>query len=258
MNNLNLLFRRRIGIQEYEVITFEKLDKVLEKTAKAIPFENLCIMENRSTEITKERIMSKILEQNEGGLCYELNAILYLFLKENNFSSTLIRAVVYDHMKQQWSVTGNTHVANLLTFDGQVYLVDTGFGGNLPLKPVPLNGKTVESKTGEFRVVQTDSEHGDYILYMKLKHKDEDWKIGYAFRSNEGFHDITNLNEVQKIIIEHPGSAFNKKPLITKITDKGNIILTDSSFTEWKDGKMIKEEIDEKRFSKLRKGYFNL
>ena len=93
---------------------------------------------------------------------------------------------------------------------------------------------------------------------MKVNHKDEDWKIGYAFNSNEGFTNITELNEVQKIIIEHPESAFNKKPIMTKLTDKGNMILTDSSFTEWVDGKMTKKKIDEKRFSLIRKEYFNL
>ena len=258
MNDLNLLFRRRIGLPDHEVITLQNLDKVLENTAKTIPFENLCIIENRSTELTKESVTSKILEQNEGGICYELNAILYLFLIENSFNTMLIRGVVYDHKKQQWSETGKTHVANLINHNGQVFLVDTGFGGNLPIKPVPLNGEIVESNNGEFRVEYEESEHGDYILYMKLKHKDEDWKTGYAFNSNEGFKNISDLNKVQKIIIEHPESAFNKKPLVTKLTDKGNIILTDSSFSEWVDGKMKKEKIDEKRFSEIRKEYFEL
>jgi arylamine N-acetyltransferase len=46
-----------------------------------------------------------------------------------------------------WSswVDRRTHVASLLQYDGQMYLVDTGFGGNLPLKPVPLNGETTSS-----------------------------------------------------------------------------------------------------------------
>lgn len=258
MNNLNELFRKRIGIPQNEVITFENLDTVLEKTAKTIPFENLCIIENRSKEITKENLISKILEQNEGGLCYELNTILYLFLTENHFNPILVRGVPYNHMEQQWTATGNTHVLNLITHDGQVYVIDTGFGGNLPLKPVPLSGESVASSNGEFRVDREESEHGDYILYMKLNRKDEDWKIGYAFNSKDKVHQITDLNNVQKIIIEHPESAFNKKPLITKITDNGNIILTDTSFTERDFHTLNKETIDEKRFNEIRKEYFNL
>lgn len=258
MNNINELFRNRLGIPQNEVITFQYLDTVLEKTAKTIPFENLCIIENRTKEITEENLTSKILKQNEGGLCYELNSILYLFLSENNLNPTLIRGAIYDHMKQQWIATGKTHVANLIPHDGQIYLVDTGFGGNLPLKPVPLNGEPVPSSNGEFRVEHVESEHGDYILYMKLNRKDEDWKIGYAFNSKEPIQNISELNEVQRIIIEHPESAFNKKPLITKLTDKGNITLTDTSFTEWVNRALNKEIIDEKRFNEIRKEYFNL
>ncbi|MFJ5760251.1 arylamine N-acetyltransferase [Neobacillus sp. NPDC093182] len=258
MNNLNELFRNRLGIPQDEVITFHYLDSVLEKTAKTIPFENLCIIENRTKEITKENLTSKILQHNEGGLCYELNTILYLFLYENGFNPSLVRGVTYNPMNQQWSGTGNTHVVNLITHNGQVYLVDTGFGGNLPLKPVPLSGETVASSNGEFRVDHAESEHGDYILYMKLNRKDEDWKIGYAFNSKEEIHNITELNEVQRIIMEHPESAFNKKPLITKITDKGNITLTDTSFTQWVDRALNKEVIDEKRFNEIKKEYFNL
>ncbi|MFC4619487.1 hypothetical protein ACFO4N_12265 [Camelliibacillus cellulosilyticus] len=38
MNELNALFRKRIGIPENETLSFEKLGKVLEQTALAIPF----------------------------------------------------------------------------------------------------------------------------------------------------------------------------------------------------------------------------
>jgi N-hydroxyarylamine O-acetyltransferase len=258
MNNLNELFRNRLGFPQNEIITFQNLDKILEKTAKTIPFENLCIIEKRTEEITKEYLTSKILEKNEGGLCYELNSILYLFLYENDFNPTLIRGVTYNHMNQQWSATGNTHVVNLITYNGKVYVVDTGFGGNIPLKPVPLSGEPVVSSNGEFRVDRVESEYGDYILYMKVNHKDEDWQIGYAFNSKQEIQNITELNEVQRIIIEHPESAFNKKPLITKLTDKGNITLTDTSFTERVGRASKKEIIDEKRFNEIRKDYFNL
>lgn len=258
MNDINVLFRKRVGLPQNEVITFHSLDTVLEKTAKTIPFENLCIIENRTKKITKENLTSKILEQNEGGLCYELNTILYLFLTENNFNPTLARGVTYNHMEQQWSATGDTHVLNLITHNGQVYVVDTGFGGNLPLKPVPLSGETITSSNGEFRVERVESQHGDYILYMKINRKDEDWKIGYAFNSKEEVKHITELDNVQRMIIEHPESAFNKRPLINKITDTGSITLTDTSFTQWDNRELNKESIDENRFNQIRKEFFNL
>lgn len=256
MKNLNILFRNRLGIPHNEAITFENLHKVLDKTAKTIPFENLSIIREQTTDITKDNLINKVLEQNEGGLCYELNTILHLFLIENGFNAVLIRGVVYDQMNQQWSKTGKTHVANLIKHNGQYYLVDTGFGGNLPLRPVPLNGELVTSNNGEFRVDRVESEHGDYIFYMKLKYKDKEWKIGYAFDSKDVIKTLPELNDMQKTIMEHPDSAFNKQPLITRLTDKGNMTLTETTFTVWIDGKLQKKEIDQQTFQEIAKQYF--
>ncbi|MFF2591106.1 arylamine N-acetyltransferase [Peribacillus butanolivorans] len=164
MNELNALFRKRIGLLEHEKVTFEKLDEILEKTAKTIPFENLSIMASHLSDINKENIMNKVLVRNEGGLCYELNTALYFFLVENDFDVSLVRGVIYN---QGWMTIGRTHVAILLNHEGQTYLVDTGFGGNLPLKPVPFNGETVISQNGEFRIKKECNEkEGDNLILL--------------------------------------------------------------------------------------------
>ncbi|WP_243290933.1 arylamine N-acetyltransferase [Bacillus sp. FJAT-47783] len=257
-SELNTLFRKRIGISENEKITFETLDQILEKTAYSIPFENLSIMTNNTTEVTKENLINKMLVKNEGGLCYELNSLLYFFLIENGFSVVLVRGVVYDHVAQKWPTLGRTHVAILLTYEEQKYLVDTGFGGNLPLTLVPLNGKMVQTANGEFRIKKEDSDHGNYLLEMKLKYKDTDWRIGYAFDSTRPINDVSEFNEIQKTLIEKEQSPFNKHPLITRLTSSGNITLTNSTFTQWKNGHVTKEQIDDKTFRKLAKQHFGI
>ncbi|NEW09072.1 arylamine N-acetyltransferase [Paenibacillus sp. SYP-B3998] len=256
MNELNGLFRKRIGIPENEKLTFGTLDNILERTATALPFENLCILSNKTRAITKENLINKILVKNEGGLCYQLNPLLYFFLVENGFNAVLVRGEVYNYATEDWSNLGRTHVAILLQHEGQTYLVDTGFGGNLPLKPVPLNGETTSSMNGEFRVKAMESDYGDYILEMKLKYKDVDWKIGYAFDTKRPLEDLSELNEVQGIITQHKESRFNKTPLITQLKSNGNVTLTDTSFTQWIDGKSKKEQIDNVRFKELAKQHF--
>jgi N-hydroxyarylamine O-acetyltransferase len=256
MSELNAMFRKRIGLLEDETITFESLDRVLEKTAQTIPFENLCIIAKKTYDISKENLVDKILVRNEGGLCYELNSILYFFLIENGFQAVLTRGVVCHNETQEYLTIGRTHVTILLNHGEQTYLVDTGFGGNLPLTPVPLSGETVSSANGEFRVNKVNSEHGDYVIEMKLRHKDTDWRIGYAFDSRKPVSDIAEFNAIQKIIAEHEESSFNKHPLLTRRTNGGNLTLTDSSFTQWDHGKVTKEKIDRARFNELLLQYF--
>lgn len=253
MGQINELFRKRIGISESEKVTFGNIPNILEKTANTIPFENSSVLAKQSSDISEENIMEKVLMRNEGGVCYELNAALYFFFLENGLDVSLVRGVIYN---QGWSITGRTHVAILLMHEGKSYLVDTGFGGNLPLRPVPLNGETVHSNNGEFRVKRMDTDHGNHILELKLKHKDPEWRIGYAFDTAHPVEHMRELNEVQTIIRQHPNSPFNKSRLITRLTDNGSITLTETSFTRWADGKVEKEEVDEKRFKEILNQYF--
>jgi N-hydroxyarylamine O-acetyltransferase len=258
MNDLNTLFRKRIGIPEHETITFEMLDHILEKTAIAIPFENICIITKNANDFTQENLINKILIRNEGGLCYDLNGILYLFLMKNGFNVCLVRGVIFNSATNGWSPTGRTHVSILLSHNGHTYLVDTGFGGNLPLKPVPLSGEIVSSMNGEFKVEKGVTEYGDYIFKMKLKHRDTDWRIGYTFESRKPVKNFQEIEEIQEIIREHQQSPFNKSPLITRLTGKGSITLTDTSLTQWIDGEMKKEQIPIDHFNKLSEKLFRI
>jgi len=256
LSQLNTLFRKRIGFTESNNISFSDLEHILMETAFNIPFENICIINKNTNEITKESLIQKILLENEGGLCYELNAIMYLFLIENGFNASLVSGVVYDSINSEYQNIGRTHVTILLSHEGRMYLIDTGFGANLPLKPVPLNGEVVISQNGEFRIKKENTAFGNYILELKLKHKDHDWRIGYAFDSERTINDLSDLNEIQTIITEHEKSPFNKNPLITKLTNEGNVTLTNNSFTQWKNGSVLKEEIENEKFKELMKRIF--
>lgn len=251
MSALDVSFRNRIGLAVDEPITFETLDRMLKLTAVAVPFENLCVMEKRTADITAENLIKKIVTRHEGGLCYELNAILNLFLTEQGFRVSLVRGLVYDHIAQGWNSMGSTHVTNVVTHRGELYVVDTGFGANLPLTPVPLTGEVVRSDNGEFRVDSVDTAQGEYLLNVKLTRKNEDWKWGYAFSLKDVIVDLSELNVIQTTIMEHPASPFNKRPLLTKLTDDGSIILTDTSFIEWTHGKVEKTAIDRGGFQVL-------
>lgn len=256
MSEWSRLFLDRIGFPEHMTVAFESLSKLLELTSRAIPFENLSIMEHRTRPITKENLIDKIVTRQEGGLCYELNPLLHHFLLEQGFNTKLTRGSVFRPEAGEYSAVGRTHVAILLEHHQRSYLLDTGFGGNLPLLPVPLSGETVTSSNGVFRVVRTDTEYGDYVLQLKLKHKDVDWRIGYAFDSNWMITDDSELNEIQTIITDDPRSTFNKHPLITKLTERGSVTLTDHSLTEWIDGKTEKLSLGEADFQHYVKQHF--
>ncbi|RSD26846.1 arylamine N-acetyltransferase family protein [Mesobacillus subterraneus] len=257
MNDLNRKFRERINFPIDTPITLKNLDDLLEKTASSLPFENLCPLSGDIDDLSDDYLFEKIIQRGEGGLCYDLNGILYLFLKENQLEVQLVRGSVYVPDLKGFSPTGRTHAAILMNEGVKRYLVDTGFGGNLPLRPVPMDGSEIQTPSGSFRVKKQDSEFGDYLLEMKLKGKDADWRVGYAFDSRESV-EVQELTEMKKVITDHPQSPFNKKPLMTRVTADGSMVLTETSFTQWKDGEMFKEDIDSEQFKVLAKKYYNL
>lgn len=256
MSDLNILFRQRIGFPLDKQLTFEHLPEVLTRAAQCIPFENLRIISRTTTEISRDSLIEKILQKQEGGLCYELNTMLYLFLTENGFRAQIVRGIVFNHDNGEYQATGRTHITVLLEHEGQQYLADTGFGGNLPLRPVPLTGDIVSSENGDFRVSIAESVHGNYIFEMKLKHKDTDWRIGYAFHSSKPVTDYAEVNEIQHIITTHPLSGFNKHPLITRLTNSGSVTLTSSSLTQWENGQVTKEQVDSADYPQLLTKHF--
>lgn len=95
-------------------------------------------------------------------------------------------------------------------------------------------------------------------LELKLKHKDQDWRIGYTFDSKRPVKEVSEFNEIQKNLIEKEESPFNKNPLVTQLTDKGNRTLTDTTSTEWAEGELRKDKIDCERFKELTKLFFGI
>ncbi|MFP7254757.1 arylamine N-acetyltransferase [Terribacillus goriensis] len=253
MQSFRNLFQQRIDMDSE--VTFETLPILLQRFAQSIPFENLRIIEKHKSLLSKEGLQEKILIHSEGGVCYELNTLLYHFLEDSGFDVMLVSACIYDQEKNDWSATGNTHVTILLKHDGEEYIVDAGFGANIPLAPLPLSGEMMATANGQFRIMPADE---GYTLHLKLADRDNDWRKGYSFSAENQITDITELEQMQHIIETHPASPFNKSPLLTRRTTDGLYILTASSFTKWQHGVPEKQTIDEDEYKILLQTKFDM
>jgi N-hydroxyarylamine O-acetyltransferase len=253
MQSFKTLLEQRIGITEK--VTFTTLPIFLEKFSQAIPFENLRIINQQTSPLTQADLENKILLRNEGGVCYELNTLLYYYLLEEGWNVTMLTACIYNQQENAWSATGNTHVITLLERYGKKYIVDAGFGANIPLAPVPLNGQTVSTPNGLFRIRQGDMFP---ILELKLASRDHEWRTGYRFSEGNKITDVRQLEQIQKLIETDAASPFNKSPLLTKRTAAGLFTLTPTSFTEWSNGVATKQTINEDTYHMMLNTKFNM
>lgn len=202
MTDFQKQFFARLHIEEKETVSFEDLSQIMYGMAQTVPFENLNILENNFKEILKENLKEKILVNNRGGLCYELNPAMYYFLKDSKFDVHLVSGTVYNNVNSVWAVDSG-HIATVLKYHNELYLIEVGFGSYLPLAPVPFSGEVVHSVTGDYRIRKETTEKGNYILEMRKNNEfldqssTNDWTVGYAFHLEEV--NVEKANAAQKL-----------------------------------------------------------
>ncbi|QWI50472.1 arylamine N-acetyltransferase family protein [Bacillus mycoides] len=261
MTNFQKQFFARLNIKNKEIVSFKDLPSIMYAMSQSVPFENLNILENNFTEISKENLEQKILLNNRGGLCYELNPTMYYFLKDSKFDVHLVSGTVYNNANSIWAVDSG-HIATVLKYHNELYLIEVGFGSYLPLAPVPFSGEVVHSVTGDYRIRKETTEKGNYILEMRKNNEfldqssTNDWTVGYAFHLEEV--NVEKANAAQKIIVEHEGSPFNKVPLTVKLTENGHASLTKDNLTIAKNGKKTKETVTEEQYKNLLHSTFGI
>ncbi|TQR25206.1 arylamine N-acetyltransferase family protein [Bacillus safensis] len=217
-------FLQKIGY-EGQSITFDDLPVLLKKMAYTFPFENRAVLNKQSYTLNQEGLKQHLLEENRGGLCYDLNPLLYYVLKEAGLSVQLLQGTVYNKEADTWAIDG-THVAIMLRHHNERFLIDAGFGVNLPLQPVPFTGEWVEAPSIRFRVKAEETEKGTHLLQLD---RGAGAETGYAFTLKEVGEDT--LAQLRHEIYENEASPFNKRPLASKLTPKGRVVVTEDHVT---------------------------
>ncbi|MEE3678199.1 arylamine N-acetyltransferase [Bacillus safensis] len=217
-------FLQKIGYEGQSII-FNDLPVLLKKMAYTFPFENRSVLNKQSYALNQEGLKQHLLEENRGGLCYDLNPLLYYVLKEAGLSVQLLQGTVYIKEADTWAIDG-THVAIMLKHHNERFLIDAGFGVNLPLQPVPFTEDWVEGASIRFRVKAEKTEKGTHLLQLD---KGDGAETGYAFTLNKV--DEAALVQLRHEIYENESSPFNKRPLASKLTPTGRVVVTEDHVT---------------------------
>nr|CBL43367.1 TPA: arylamine N-acetyltransferase 2 [Heterostelium pallidum] len=224
------LFLRRINIDENKRIEFEDLPEVMRQFGLNIPFENSDVIGQEPCGITKQYLIEKVLVKNQGGLCYHLNRLMYFFLVECGFHVRQLVATVWNPVTNKSWATPNGHCIAMITYDGNDYLVDVGFGLFLALAPIPFK-TVVFSRTGEYRWIPRPTEYGTHSL---------EWR--------------PSPDNIQRLIHGDTHKEFNSIPLSTILLEpsQGQATISGNSFTITKpNGEKVKELISNEKRQEL-------
>lgn len=218
----------------------EQLTAIQQVFAETFTFENIDVLLQNDETIDEQFLIDKLLVHERGGLCYEINGALYLVLQKLGFDVTLGSATVWSDPENRW-IIDRTHTIILFYKNEQMYLLDSGSGTNIAIKPLPLDGKPVQSPVGIFRLRTQETERGS-IVSEKLT--EDGWVLRYAFHPVEvDFHE--DINRIKDMIHNHPDSPFNKDLLVARTLPDGTVsINSERSSRKWidADGFVEKEE----------------
>lgn len=213
-----------IGQLDLKGSMLEQISQVQKFFAQQYEFENLDVLLANEESISEQYLQNKMIQQGRGGLCYELNGLLFIVLRDLGFPVQLAAATIWVQPRDSYALD-RTHVVNLLESENVWYLIDSGFGSNLALQPVALDGDSVTSRAGTFRLRTEETEKGTMVFEQLT---DSGWERRYGLYPDE--IDWAYLNHVKQQIHHSPESSFNKALLIAKVTDDGSYSINDKRY----------------------------
>ncbi|EGC35538.1 hypothetical protein DICPUDRAFT_33247 [Dictyostelium purpureum] len=272
LTEFQLSFYKRINVEPILNLKFEDLFLILDACCSTFSFENLDVIQDDIKEVTKETIYNQIVLNENGGLCFKLNGLIYYFLQESGFKDiSLVTGVVVSGPNPNRAA--GAHVAIILVNENKKYYIDIGFGGFTPILPIQIDEveEITKSKNGLFRIVKEENEAINYLgkkqyYTHKMQFKKEDdyidenlkqW-ISTFFFNLEPLQE-SYLNTSQKImIIEKIDLAIG--PMVFKFIDGGVATLTRNYLTiTTNNGKKTKNPIHSNdHFNEILKSIFNI
>jgi N-hydroxyarylamine O-acetyltransferase len=167
---------RRIGYSGPRAPTLEVLQALHFLHPQAIAFENLDPLLKRPVKLDPASLQAKLVDGGRGGYCFEHNTLFANVLRQLGFK------VQEGTARVRWTVpqgvrTPRVHCLLFVEAEGDKYLADVGFGGNVLTAPLKLNARDAQKTPhGDFRLVDED----DRVVIQEGKINGA-WMPLYAF-----------------------------------------------------------------------------
>lgn len=189
--------------------------------ATQVPFENLDIHLGRPIRLDLGALQAKIVCDRRGGYCFEQNTLFAAALEALGFRVTRLAARVRSGATR---VLPRTHMLLEVEADGGAWLCDVGFGGEGPLKPVPLAGGEVSRQYAwAYRV---DAEGGQWVLRSR---QGDGWLDLYAFTREPQYP--VDFEMANHFTSTHPSSRFVQTITVQRATPEARYVLRGRELT---------------------------
>ncbi|MDR3622605.1 MAG: arylamine N-acetyltransferase [Paludisphaera borealis] len=201
---------QRIGYEGGRAPTLETLRALHRLHPETIPFENLDPLLKRPVLLDSASLERKLVREGRGGYCFEHNLLFRDVLKAIGFSVTGLAARVLWNAPEG-AVTPRTHMLLRVEIDGEPYVADVGFGGQVLTGPLRLELDVEQATPHEpFRLVRSGEK---FVMQSKIR---DAWVSLYRFDLQEQFppdYEVANW-----YVSTHPASIFVNGLLAARTT----------------------------------------
>jgi len=240
---------RRIGYVGPVAADIVTLSTIMKCQLYSVPFENLDIQAGKTVSFEPEHIVSKILDRERGGYCYEVNGLFAMALEAMGvpYRFAGARPMFLDTRRPR------THMVILAYVEDEQWLFDLGFGNYGIRAPINLNNLDVDQVQDfdTFRLIRGDSE--EYVLKARVE---GEWVSQYSFDlSHQEWIDFMPVNYLNST---HPDAIFVRKLLIVLHDPKGRNILIGDTLKTIQAGSITKKHVASEDVAKVLVDVFGL
>lgn len=182
-----------------------------------VPFENLSIHWREPIVLDDAALFEKIVRQQRGGFCYELNGLFTALLRSLGFNVRMLSAEVandhgefgppFDHM-------------TLMVTLGERWLADVGFGDSFR-EPLRLHERAPQIQGEDAFRIEEAGAH----LVMSRRPENGEWQPQYRFNLEP--HDYADYAEMCRFHQTSPQSHFTQKRICSRATIDGRVSLSE-------------------------------
>jgi len=217
----------RIGFHGAASADFVTLKRLMRCQLFSVPFENLDVQQGRVVSLVPEEIYRKIVDRYRGGYCYEVNGLFAMALEALGIPYQFVaaRPMTYSVRRPK------THMAIVVTIEGEQWLFDLGFGSYGIREPLNLNWVDKEIRQDYETFKLTINPERDYLLQSL---SDGAWKNLYEF--NLCPQEWVDFEPANYLNSTHPDSIFVRSLMVVMQNSSGKDLLIGDRFKSVSEG----------------------
>jgi len=149
----------RIGFSGSTEVSLKCLAELMACHQLAVPFENLDVFLKRKKVLEVEVLFERIVDEQRGGWCCELNGLFAWLLQDLGFTVRRISASNFNPEKKEFRMMYH-HMALVVSLGEQEYLTDVGWGNiHAHYLPIRLSENSVHKQPGGLYKLEKDESH---------------------------------------------------------------------------------------------------